>query len=273
MLSDWEVGQFHVLGYVILRGCLSAEEVEQVQIAFERVIATAPRYDYFGNGGTRMLAPFVQADETFDALIDHPTLMQAMRAIDGTEFLYVGGSDMWSNLDDTPWHTDHVPGSTLRTVKVAIYLDETTEGGSALNVIPGSQHPEVNRAVFRHLKGYWSEAGGPRLGIDRDSVPGAVTLLTSPGDVLLWDNRIWHSAWKRTDGKARRNLFIGYIRDPLDDQLRIREVRANVEEALGDTQSYIFSAEMLSRGGEGRQKMAMRLEELGTSRVRERSSR
>ena len=273
MLSDWEVGQFHVLGYVVLRGCLSPEEVEQVQAAFERVIATAPRSDYIGDGGSRMLAPFVQADEAFDALIDHPTLMQAMRAIDGTEFLYAGHSDMWSNFDETPWHTDYIPGKTAHTVKVAVYLDEMLEDGSGLNVIPCSQHPEVNKAVFRHLKGYWTEAGAPRLDVDRDHVPGAVMLRTSPGDVVLWDNRIWHSAWKRTDGKPRRNLFIGYIRDPLDDQLRIREVRAIAEEALGDTRPYIFSAEILSRGGEGRQKMATRLEELGVPCVREFSRR
>ena len=64
MLSDLEVGQFWTFGFTILKGCLSEKEVECLQETHSRVIAEAPVYNYFSENGTRMLGPFVQADDT-----------------------------------------------------------------------------------------------------------------------------------------------------------------------------------------------------------------
>ena len=69
--------------------------------------------------------PFVQTSEAFWFLIEHPNIMEAMRDIWGTECLYTAGSDMWSNFDDTPWHSDGDPGRLTKTLKIAIYLGRT----------------------------------------------------------------------------------------------------------------------------------------------------
>ncbi len=100
MLSDLEVGQFRTFGFIALRSCLTEREVKDLQEAHDRVIAEAPAYNYFAENGTRMLSPFVQADNAFARLIEHPRVMEAMRDIWGTECLYIGASDMWSNRDD-----------------------------------------------------------------------------------------------------------------------------------------------------------------------------
>ncbi len=111
MLSELDIGRFRAFGYVVLRSCLSRREVARLQEAHDRVMAAAPINNYFGGGaGTRTLAPFVEADDAFGELIEHPGVMEAMRDIWGTECLYNAGSDMWSNLDDTPWHSDGDPG-------------------------------------------------------------------------------------------------------------------------------------------------------------------
>ena len=65
MLSDLEVGQFWTFGFTVLRGCLSEKEVDRLQETHNRVIADAPVYNYFAENGTRMLSPFVQADDDF----------------------------------------------------------------------------------------------------------------------------------------------------------------------------------------------------------------
>ena len=171
MLSDLEAGQFRTFGFTVLRSCLDESEVRNLQEAHDRVIARAPAYDYFAGNGTRMLSPFVQADDAFARLIEHPRLMEAMRDIWGTECLYTAASDMWANRDDTPWHTDGQPGRQAVTLKTAVYLDEQDRGLGSLN--------------------------------------------------------------------------------------------------LSEEQPFVYSREMLQKGGAGREKMAARLEELGVERVRE----
>ena len=267
MLSDLEVGQFRTFGFIALRSCLTEREVKELQEAHDRVIAGAPEYNYFAENGTRMLSPFVQADNAFARLIEHPRVMEAMRDIWGTECLYIGGSDMWANRDDTPWHTDGQPGRQTVTLKTAVYLDEQDRDLGSLNLIPGSHHPEFSAALFRSC-GYW-DRGRPRLRLDPHAIPGSVFLRTRPGDVVLWDNRLWHSAFRRKDGDPRRTMFIGYMPDPRDDLLAVRDLRAAVEAHLSEEQPFVYSREMMRKGSGGREKMASRLEGLGVERVRE----
>lgn len=267
MLSDLETGQFRAFGFVVLRQCLSAAEVERLQEAHDRTLALAPAYDYFGSNGTRMLCPFVQQDECFGALIEHPGVMAAMREIWGAECLYTAGSDAWANLDDTPWHTDGQPGREAVTLKIAVYLDEQGAGSGALNVIPGSHHPQFCAGLFRAC-GYWDQ-GRPRLHLPADRIPGAVSIHTCPGDVVLWDNRLWHSAFRRRDGRPRRTLFIGYMPDPGGDLLALAALRAAVSSQLGERQPAVYSREMMAAGNPRRERMARRLEEVGVERVRE----
>lgn len=149
MLSDLDAGQFWTFGFVILKNCLGPDEVERLEEAHARVMADAPIYNYFDVNNTRMLCPFVQTDDCFAALIEQPRVMEAMCDIWGTECLYVGGSNMWVNRDDTPWHTDGRPGRHPVLLKTAIYLDEQDKDSGALNVIPGSHHPEFSATLFR----------------------------------------------------------------------------------------------------------------------------
>ena len=139
MLPHQDVGRFRAFGFVVLRNCLSEDEVDNLQRAHDRVIAGAPVYNYFAENGTRMLSPFVQADPSFADLIEHPGVMQAMRRIWGTECIYIAGSDMWANRDDTPWHTDGHPGRQTVTLKTAIYLDEQDEDQGVVEPDPRQQ--------------------------------------------------------------------------------------------------------------------------------------
>ena len=278
MLNEVEVGQFVAFGYVVMRECLRPDEVRALQEAFDRAIETAPRFDVFGAAGTRRVVDFLDADDSFGALIEHPNIMEGMRDIDGTEFLYDGSSDLTANVDDVFWHCDGIPSRQLRTAKTAIYLDEVKEGDGALRVIPGSHHPEFSGTLLRSygpLKEEYRRTVHDKR--PRDDVPGAVAVHTEPGDVLLWDNRLWHSALSRRDGTPRRNMFIEYARDPLDDPISVLAVReyfagqlkahaARTGPARGP---FVYSKEMMQKGGAAREKMAARLEELGIENIRE----
>ena len=68
MLSALQVAQFQAFGFIVLEQALSKNEVHHLQETHDRVIVDAPIYNYFGTKGTRMLNPFVQADECFATL-------------------------------------------------------------------------------------------------------------------------------------------------------------------------------------------------------------
>ena len=272
MLTELEIGQFQAFGYVVLRECLDSDEVQRLQEAFDRVVKTAPALDDFGTAGSKRTLSFMEADDSFGALIEHPKIMEAMRDIDGTEFLYTGAGDLTANVDDVFWHTDGNPSMQPMLGKTAIYLSDATDGDGALNIIPGSHHPEFSAALFRSYSPlgdeYRGRAHDERF---RGEVPGVVEVRAKPGDVVLWDNRIWHSAWKRKDGKPRRNIFFNYVRDPLDDPIRGREVREWVDkEVEAHEHRFVYTKKMMAKGGPAREKMAARLEELGIGNVRER---
>ena len=269
MLSDLEIGQFRAYGYIVLRACLSPDEVAGLSEAYDRVIVDGRVYNYFGQNESRLVQPFVQADDRFGALIEHPRVLEAMRDIWGTESLYVAGSDLWENRDETPWHSDGRPGRGTIAVKTSIYLDEQDGDSGALNFIPGSHHPEFCAGIF-HAFGYWNvHTSRPRLRLDPRSVPGAFPVHTRPGDIVLWDPRLWHSAFKRKDGRPRRAMFISYMPDPMDNLLALSDLRAAVQANLSEKQAFVYSKEMMRTGGPAREKMAARLEALGVERVRE----
>ena len=270
MLSELEIGQFHTFGFTVIRDCLSVNEFEEVEKAYTRLIASAPRYNYFSEIGTRRTARFVFEDANLANLIEQPKVMEVMRDIWGTECLYNGGQDMWENRDETPWHCDGPPGRETVTLKIALYLDEMDKNTGSLNVIPGSHHPEFSATLFQSC-GYWEKGGRPRLRLDRDNIPGALSLHTQPRDVVLWNNHIWHSAFKRNDGLPRRTLFIGYTPDPGNDLLEALELRNQVKYHLSEDRPYIYSDEMIQSSGPARKKMVARLEELGVENIHEKN--
>ena len=271
MLTDLEVGQFRAFGYVVLKDCLDADELQGVQEAFDRVRERAPDFKDFGPGGTKRSVSFMEAEEALGALIEHPKIMEAMRDIDGTEFLYIGNGDLTANVDDVYWHTDGNPSMQPMTVKTAIYLSDSSDGDGALNVIPGSFHPDFSAALYRSYaplgEEYRRRSHDPRT---QKNVPGVFEVRAKLGDVLLWDNRLWHSAWNRRDGKPRRNIFFSYVRDPLDDPIIGREVREHVDRyRAGPSSPFVYTKQMMRAGGPAREKMAARLEALGVEDVRE----
>ena len=269
MLTELEIGHFRAFGYVLLKDCLTSDEVHRLQRAFDRVIESDPRVDDARGDGTRNLSFFAGTDDAFDELIEHPKIMEAMRDIDGAEFLYTTGENMAAFAGDTVWHCDYLPPHhEFRPVKTAFYLDEMWVSDGALCLIPGTHHPSFAAAILRAV-GYYGETGGPRLRMDASQVP-AVPIETTPRDVVLWENHMWHHAPRRKDGKPRRAMFIQYFRDPKGNIIAAKGIREMIKTILNRKDSpYVYSRAMMEKRGAAREKMAARLEELGVENVRE----
>lgn len=233
--------------------------------SYECLMRDASVNTQFGENGSRYRSNTEAIDPDIAALVAHPRVVDAMRDIWGVPCLYFG-SGMWANNDDTPWHTDGQPGRRLQSIKVAYYLDEMTEEQGAIRLLPGTQHPHWNETLFATC-GYW-DRGRPRLKLKSERIPGTFIVHMVPGDVLIWDNRLWHTAPKRLDGRMRRALFLNYYPDPGGDALAAELMRCEIRDQIKSEGPTLYAACLLERGGPILQYMAERLEALGVEQVR-----
>ena len=264
MLTKDEIAGYHAFGYLVLRGCLTPEEMAEVEAAYERVMVDAPRYDYFDTGGTRKLNGSEEKDAVLARFLVHPKIVDAMCDLWGAPGIFLG-SDIWSNMDDTPWHTDGMPGRVRGTIKVTTYLDEMTPEQGSLNLLPGTHLPPCSDNLFKNF-GYFDRSR-PRLRIPPDQVPGVFSMHTKPGDVAIWDTRLWHSAFRRKDGKARRALFFGFVPDLKEDVFQEEFVRDCVKSHRKEGVP-VYGPNLMGCGASQIHRMAERLEELGIEKVR-----
>lgn len=265
MLSMKEVNHFRVFGYVVLRGLLPHDQTEHLQAIFDREIETNPGVQSKGAAGTKGLSPYCDTDVAFARLIYHPGLMEAMRDLDGTEFIYFGGSMDLSH--GTEWHCDfNPPYFESRPVKAMFYLDEMKARNGALYLIPGTHSPDYAASIVRRF-GFYTETGGCRMDLDPWEVP-SVALETSPGDVVVWRNTMWHYASEREDGKPRRLLMNSYFMDPKGDVVEEKWIKEHLN-ARQEEGACLYDSSLMDGGGRVMMDMASRLENLGVTNVRE----
>ena len=123
----------------------------------------------------------------------------------GEDYNYLG-SDGNFYVGDTGWHSDtdwsgKHRGKPPRTFyKLAFYLDPVNVTSGALRVIPGSHRygdsfaEELQRTLRQPPE---------TLGITGDQVP-AITLVSPPGDVVIFNQATKHSSW---GGSNQRRMF------------------------------------------------------------------
>ena len=266
MLGDVEVGKFRAFGFAVLRGVMSATELEQLNVAYERIMAKAPTFNYFGNSGSKYIKNTHEEDIAVASLCVHPRILEVMNDIWGRPCVLTNGNDMWLNLDETPWHSDCAVGYHIPSLQLGVYLDETTAEQGSLRVIPGTHHPEFNRAMFANF-GYFEEESRGRVRLDPSTTPGAVAIPTQPGDIVMFDNRMYHAAFKRKDGRGRRNLFLNYWPDPQDSIVARAHLIQLAGSAITEKRPYLYSKRLLSFRLPAIDAMVERFKELGIQQV------
>jgi ectoine hydroxylase-related dioxygenase (phytanoyl-CoA dioxygenase family) len=193
-------------GYVVIRGLLSTEEAAHYRSELQRQSGLGDK-DWQGPSWT--LADGVTTDPTFQPLIFHPRLVQAVRTLLGPTARYTQHSDLHVHFGDPGWHRDSAhrefgvgpdwdeSREPYRVARVAIYLHSHAESGAKLGVIPGTHRREPPLALRQragmHLL---SKLRSARR---RDETPPFLTMrakwvATEPGDALIFDQRIYHSA-------------------------------------------------------------------------------
>jgi ectoine hydroxylase len=219
-------------GYVPLENALTADEVQRLTAAVDRVYAD----EGVADGGPLHLLAFCGRDAAFLELLDHPsTLPLVVDVLGPNVFMYHCHLDVHppegNHLRPWMWHQDGgLVNRDLETeprprlsVKVAYFLTDVSEPGRGnFVVLPGSH---TRNAI-------------PRPPDDDNELPGATPILARAGDAVLFDRRLWHMRSPNRSSLTRKALFYAYTyrwvrpRDDLDVRPELLELVTPVRARL-----------------------------------------
>lgn len=207
-----KIAEFERNGFAVIRGALTADETSRYQDALDRAYLAAEASGRIGLGGAlHQLSAVAHCPEAVD-LIDHPATFPYVWSILGWN-IHV----YHSHLDVHPplraprpfrfeWHQDggrqnreiETSPRPRLSVKLAYWLSDVSEPGRGnLMVVPRSHR--VNRI-----------AGPPSRDVVWPDPEGAVEVTAHPGDVVLFDRRLWHARSDNYSYHTRKAMFFGY---------------------------------------------------------------
>jgi ectoine hydroxylase-related dioxygenase (phytanoyl-CoA dioxygenase family) len=219
-ISQAERDQFDRDGYLIIKGALDADEVAYYEDAIDRVYAAQQT-----SGAMHILGAVANCPEAA-GLVNHPATFRYVWSILGWNVhIYHSHLDVHPQITEKKpfrfeWHQDggrqnrelETEPRPRLSVKLAYWLSDVSETGRGnFTVVPGS-----------HLQNRIE--GPPRRDIEWPAPEGAVEICASPGDVVFFDRRIWHTRSDNYSPITRKGMFFayshrwGYVRDePLSD--------------------------------------------------------
>lgn len=215
-----EKNHFETFGYVVKRGLFGRKEMESFSRWFDEGFeAKCGPWD--GSGFSQMYMPGIGLHEGFcDHYLADPRLLDTLENVMGEGFLMLSSDAQ--RLAETPWHRDIVekpmePEASYEflILKVVMYLDDLSEGGGCLRIMPGSHHKGWREALQDVLRDrdepIWFD-GVTAAGVRPSEIPGAVPTQTRPGDIIFFNERCFHSSWGGRLG--RRYLGMSFCQKP-----------------------------------------------------------
>ena len=199
-------------GFLSIPGALAPSAVTRLAAGLDRVYEDEIAHGRTGAGESMHLLGEIARDDAFLELLDHPAVFPVIWSELGWNIhLY------HCHLDVTPprkrprppawgWHQDggrqnlelDSDPRPRMSLKVAFWLSDVSapDRGNML-IVPGS-----------HERNSFPRPERPALGFDAPT--GAVPVLASAGDALIFDRRLWHSRSDNLSQHTRRVIFLAY---------------------------------------------------------------
>jgi ectoine hydroxylase len=199
-------------GYLIIRGALTPDEVSRYAAALDRTYAAATSGGRVRPGASMHQLSAVANCPEAAGLLDHPSTFRYVWSLLGWNIhVYHSHLDVHPPLPARrpfrfEWHQDggrqnreiETDPRPRLSVKLAYWLsDVSAPGRGNLKVVPGSHR--VN----------WI-SGPPRRDVEWPEPEGAIEVTASPGDVVLFDRRLWHARSDNYSPHTRKAIFFGY---------------------------------------------------------------
>ena len=207
-ITDEEIAFFDENGYVICRGVLHADELENFRKESARLIdeitsgGPADRMCGRGPEGIPYYLNYLHANPNDFSLrlLAHPFVGDLLTRMVGEDFIPCYESLVFKlpqNGSSVPWHRDGNPAEgDERIFNIDIYPDRSTMENSCVWVIPGSHRWTPERASEMVQRG--------RQNFD---LPGAVPAEMEPGDVLLHHVKVLHGSTVNHSAELRRVVY------------------------------------------------------------------
>jgi ectoine hydroxylase len=204
--------EFDREGFVVIPGALTPDEVGYYREALDRVYLEAEASGQIGSGTSmHQLSAVAHCPEAI-GLTDHPATLPYVYSILGWNIhIYHSHLDVHPQLPAQrpfrfEWHQDggrqnreiETDPRPRLSVKLAYWLSDVSEPGRGnFKVVPRS-----------HVTN-WID-GPPRRDVQWPDPPGAIEVTASPGDVVLFDRRLWHARSDNYSPITRKAMFFGY---------------------------------------------------------------
>ena len=221
--------RFEADGYYLLKSLLTPEEARTYRHKINRAL-DLPEEDLDTQAigrGTRSLADGVTKTADFWPLKFNHRLVETVRELLGGEIRYTQHSDLQINLhggryhrdsacrefgDAPDWDETEVP---YKVVRVAIYLSDYRDSGSAVIVLPGSHRREsaLNRleyVAWNKLRSLARRHGRNDLLPHLFLSARKVKFKTEPGDCIIFDQRLMHAGGVLRGPKPKYAVFLAY---------------------------------------------------------------
>ena len=200
MLTKEQIAHFETFGFVIRRHCFSESEMEEICRAFDDVLTEDRQGRPFDGAVRQAVLGIIEKRPLLSGLVEDDRIYQPLEQLLGPGFVWIG-SDGNLYVGDTGWHPD---GSDLDygRIKVALYLDPVTKDTGCLRVVPGSHRMPLHGALDP-LKGQRRDPDHQPFGTDGSGLP-CFPLESEPGDVVFFNQNLWHAAY---GGRTGRRMF------------------------------------------------------------------
>ncbi len=196
-MTKAQIRFFHTFGYLSCPAMFDAGEMATIIDEFEQSIQLLGGGGHDGSKRTMFGGP-IEHRPALCALLDDSRIVELVGSVLGDDFNYASGDGNYY-AGDTGWHPDGNWGQ-LFACKVAFYLDPLTADKGALRVIPGSQRPDH----FLRADTMDPNKAMDLFGVEPRDFPGRVVLASQPGDVVIFNHDLYHSAF---GGSNRRRMF------------------------------------------------------------------
>jgi hypothetical protein len=211
--------QFETFGFIVLREMFSGAEMAELRAEVRRSLRLAyPLPD------GRLDLP-TGVDGFFLPMMGPNTpvsrgLAGDRRLVDVAECLLggqVAPKPAKGNLyrDASFWHQDS-GDPNLRAIKIVTYLDSLTGPSGALQVLPGSHSSSMSTTLTAY-RDHWPWGTSSTAEAEEEQRWPGLVLRSEPGDVIVFDVRLWHSS---LFGRDRLQWSVSYVGHPRTDPER-----------------------------------------------------
>jgi ectoine hydroxylase len=199
-------------GYLLVRGVLDPDEVATYVSVVDGLYQRHQEAGKLGANGSLHELSAVATCPELAPLIDHPGVLGYIWSVLGWNVhIYHSHIDVHPPVTgEVPfrfeWHQDggrqnreieSVPRPRM-SIKAAYWLSDVSETGRGnFQLVPGSHL--MNRIE-----------GPPRRDVEWPNPEGAIQVTANPGDVVIFDRRIWHARSNNRSTITRKGVFFGY---------------------------------------------------------------